>query len=64
MIARNHPDSAAILGMLPPNRNSDDLVGMALAANDDVAGFLLDQEWDRPDRKSTRAGSTVGSVRA
>jgi hypothetical protein len=49
MIARNHPDSAAILGMLPPNRNSSDLVEMALAANDDVAGFALDQVWDQPD---------------
>jgi hypothetical protein len=49
MIARNHPDSAAILGMLPPHKNSSDLVDIALAANDDVAGFLLDEEWDQPD---------------
>jgi hypothetical protein len=49
MISRNHPDSAAILGMLPPNRNSSELVEMALAANDDVAGFLLDRVWDQPD---------------
>lgn len=41
MIARNHPDSAAILGMLPPHRNSLELVEMALAANDAVAGFAL-----------------------
>ncbi|MFC1660789.1 M28 family metallopeptidase [Gemmatimonadota bacterium] len=49
MIARNHPDSAAILGMLPPHRNSSDLVEMALAANDAVGGFALDTLWDQPD---------------
>jgi len=51
MIARNHPDSAAILGMLPPHRNSLDLVEMALAANDEVAGFALDTIWDRPEHR-------------
>lgn len=49
MIARNHPDSAAILGMLPPHKNSTDLVEMALAANAAVAGFSLDTLWDSPD---------------
>jgi hypothetical protein len=49
MIARNAPDSAAILGMLPPHRNSTALVEMALAANDEVAGFALDTLWDQPD---------------
>jgi hypothetical protein len=51
MIARNHPDSAAILGMLPPHRNSLDLVEMALSANDAVAGFSLDALWDHPDHR-------------
>jgi hypothetical protein len=51
MIARNHPDSAAILGMLPPHRNSLDLVEMALAANDAVAGFALDTVWDQPGHR-------------
>ena len=51
MIARNHPDSAAILGMLPPHRNSQELVDMALAANDAVAGFALDTLWDQPDHR-------------
>ena len=51
MIARNHPDSAAILGMLPPHRNSLELVEMALAANDAVAGFALDTLWDQPEHR-------------
>jgi len=51
MIARNHPDSAAILGMLPPHRNSSELVEMALAANDAVAGFALDTLWDQPEHR-------------
>ncbi len=51
MIARNHPDSAAILGMLPPHRNSLELVEMALAANDAVAGLALDTLWDQPDHR-------------
>jgi hypothetical protein len=49
MIARNHPDSAALLGMLPPHRNSTELVNMALDANEAVAGFALDTLWDQPD---------------
>ena len=51
MIARNHPDSAAILGMIPPHRNSLELVEMALAANEAVAGFALDTIWDQPDHR-------------
>lgn len=48
MIARNAPDSAAILGMLPPHKNSTELVEMALDANQAVAGFALDTLWDQP----------------
>ena len=51
MIARNHPDSAAILGMLPPHRNSLELVDMALTANEAVAGFALDTIWDQPEHR-------------
>ena len=51
MIARNHPDSAAILGMLPPHRNSLELVEVALKANDAVAGFALDTLWDQPEHR-------------
>lgn len=43
MIGRNSPDSAALLGVMPPHRNSQALVDMALAAN---PGFALDSTWD------------------
>jgi len=46
MIARNHPDTAALLGTVSPHKNSSDLVEMAFAANDAVAGFTLDLSWD------------------
>ena len=48
MIGRNHPDTAALLGSQPPNRNSPDLVAMALAANARVSRFAIDSSWDRP----------------
>jgi len=48
MIGRNHPDSAAIMGMQPPHRNSKDLVAMALEANQEGPGFKLDTLWDQP----------------
>ncbi|MEX0906718.1 MAG: M28 family peptidase [Gemmatimonadota bacterium] len=47
MIGRNHPDSAALLGVIPPHRNSTPLVQMALDANRSVAGFAIDSSWDR-----------------
>ncbi len=46
MIGRNNPDSATILGMLPPHRNSLDLVNMALNANKEGPNFKLDTSWD------------------
>jgi len=49
MIARNHPDTAALLGSVSPHKNSTDLVELALAANDEVAGFSIDTSWDSPD---------------
>lgn len=48
MIGRNHPDSASLLGVQPPHRNSSDLVAMALKANDLTGRFALDSLWDRP----------------
>jgi Zn-dependent M28 family amino/carboxypeptidase len=48
MIGRNHPDTAALLGSIPPHRNSTDLVAMAHQANDRVIGFAIDSTWDRP----------------
>ncbi len=47
MIGRNNPDSAAILGALPPHRNSKELVDMALAANAEGPNFKLDSIWDQ-----------------
>ncbi|HSJ65200.1 MAG TPA: M28 family peptidase [Gemmatimonadaceae bacterium] len=49
MIGRNHPDTAALLGSQPPNRNAPALVDMALAANARVSRFVVDSSWDRPD---------------
>ena len=46
MIGRNNPDSAALLGMVPPHRNSEELVAMALEANKEGPAFKLDTTWD------------------
>ena len=46
MIGRNNIDSAAILGIKPPHRNSIDLVKMALDANSEGPNFKLDTTWD------------------
>ncbi|OON67060.1 M28 family peptidase [Hymenobacter sp. CRA2] len=46
MMGRNVPDSAALLGSIPPHRNSSDLVNLALAANQQGPKFKLDQKWD------------------
>ena len=48
MIGRNSPDSASLLGVQPPHRNSSDLVSMALRANAITGRFTLDSLWDRP----------------
>lgn len=48
MIGRNHPDTASLLGVQPPHRNSSALVRMALDANDRTGKFVLDSLWDRP----------------
>lgn len=48
MIGRNNTDSAAILGAIPPHRNSTDLVNIALAANKEGPNFILDTTWDAP----------------
>ena len=46
MIGRNNTDSAALLGVNQPHRNSIDLVTMALAANQEGPKFILDTTWD------------------
>jgi hypothetical protein len=48
MIGRNHPDTASILGVQPPHRNSTSLVNMAIEANSRTGKFVLDSIWDRP----------------
>jgi len=47
MMGRNALDSAALLGSQAPHRNSQDLVDVALAANQTGPKFKLDQEWDK-----------------
>jgi Zn-dependent M28 family amino/carboxypeptidase len=47
MIGRSSPDSAALLGSVPPNLTSAALVEMGLAANAAVGGFALDSTWER-----------------
>jgi hypothetical protein len=46
MIGRNHPDSATILGVVSPHKNSTELVNMAIAANAEGPKFILDSSWD------------------
>ena len=48
MIGRNSPDSAALLGVTPPHRNSEALARMALEANRRYTHFAVDSTWDRP----------------
>jgi hypothetical protein len=48
MIGRNHPDSAALLGVQSPHRNSTSLVAMAMEANQEGPKFKLDTLWDKP----------------
>jgi hypothetical protein len=51
MIGRNDPNTASLLGALPPHRNSPELVDMALAANTAVTKFTVDSSWDDPQHR-------------
>ena len=51
MMGRNDPGTAALLGALPPHRNSPDLVRMALDANAAVSRFTVDSSWDDPNHR-------------
>lgn len=51
MMGRNAPDSAALLGVIPPHRNSTALAQMALDANRRITTFTLDSTWDRPEHR-------------
>jgi Peptidase family M28 len=49
MIGRNANDEAALLGGELPHKNSDDLVKMALDANNESTKFKFLKEWDLPE---------------
>lgn len=51
LIGRNDPATAALLGALPPHRNSPELVQMALDANNAVTHFTVDSSWDDPNHR-------------
>jgi Peptidase family M28 len=51
MIGRNDPTTAALLGVLPPHRNSPELVQIALDANKAVSRFVVDSSWDDPQHR-------------
>jgi hypothetical protein len=51
MMGRNDPKTAALLGALPPHRNSPELVEMAQAANKAVSQFVVDSSWDDPNHR-------------
>lgn len=49
MIGRNNLDEAALLGGDAPHKNSDDLVKMAIDANNESTKFKFLKEWDLPE---------------
>ncbi len=49
MIGRNNRDSAALLGIQKPHRNSLTLADMAMSANEEGPKFKLDTLWDKPN---------------
>jgi hypothetical protein len=49
MIGRNDPNTAALLGALPPHRNSPEFLEMAVSANAAVSRFVIDSSWDDPN---------------
>ena len=49
MIGRNNRDSAALLGIQKPHRNSQTLADMAISANNEGPKFKLDTLWDKPN---------------
>jgi len=51
MMGRNDPKTAALLGALPPHRNSPELVEMAHQANQAVSQFEVDSSWDEPSHR-------------
>jgi hypothetical protein len=51
MMGRNDPKTAALLGAIPPHRNSPEFVQMAESANASVSKFTVDTSWDSPEHR-------------
>jgi hypothetical protein len=51
MMGRNDQTTAALLGALPPHRNSPELVQIAIEANKAVSQFTIDSSWDDPQHR-------------
>ena len=51
MMGRNDPKTAALLGAIPPHRNSPEFVQMAQEANAAVSQFVIDTSWDDPEHR-------------
>jgi hypothetical protein len=51
MMGRNDPGTAALLGAVPPHRNSPELVEIAQEANKAVSQFVVDSSWDDPNHR-------------
>jgi len=51
MMGRNDPKTAALLGAVPPHRNSPEFVQMAQDANAAVSQFVIDSSWDDPEHR-------------
>ncbi|AVR43925.1 peptidase M28 [Christiangramia fulva] len=49
MIGRNESGNAALLGSIPPHKNSSELVEMAMDANEELTHFNVDTSWDAED---------------
>lgn len=49
MIGRNNIDEAALLGADSPHKNSEELVKMAIDANNESTKFKFLKEWDLPE---------------
>ena len=51
MMGRNDPKTAALLGAVPPHRNSPEFVQIAQDANAAVSQFVIDSSWDDPEHR-------------
>ena len=51
MIGRNNNNEAALLGSEVPHKNSEELVKMALDANNESTKFKFLKDWDLPEHQ-------------